>query len=456
MTRTVELSRRGALRAAGALGLAAGAAPLPRASVHGQTTGGRLAVGFWDHWVPAGNDVVRQIVTEWAQKNRVEVQMDFITSVGNKLLLTISAEAQARRGHDILAFGTWTVRDHQHLLEPVDDVMGRLIQQHGPVNAASEYLGKTEEGWRAVPSTMGTQYKGSAARIDLMQRYAGIDVRAMYPATDRLGPGADRWDWETFLTAAEKCNAAGFPFALPAGTFPDATDWIGAMFRCYGADLVDAKGNTTIRGNDKVREVLDYAVRLFRHIPAEMFAADDATNNRALIAGRSALIFNPPSAWAVAKRDAPQVAEQTWHFPSPRGPAGQYVPHGALFWGIWNFSRAKPAAKVLLEHLSQREQVARMVAGTDGYDIPPFAGLTDLDTWSLVGPPRGTVFNYPVKPHHDAISCIACAPAPPEIAVRMYQLGIQAKMIARLVQNREPMERTLAWAEREIEGFRRG
>ena len=97
-----------------------------------------------------------------------------------------------------------------------------------------------------------------------------------------------------------------------------------------------------------------------------------------------------------------------------------------------------------------------MVEATSGYDIPPFQPLTDLDTWSKVEPPRGTVFNYPLKPHHNAEPSIAYAPAPPEIAVQMYQQGIQAKMIARLVQNREPMDRVLAWAEREIEGFKRG
>ena len=77
---------------------------------------------------------------------------------------------------------------------------------------------------------------------------------------------------------------------------------------------------------------------------------------------------------------------------------------------------AKPAAKALLEHLSQREQVAKMVAASDGYDIPAFATLTDLDTWSTVGPPRGTVFNYPVKEHHKAEPSIACSPAPASIA----------------------------------------
>jgi ABC-type glycerol-3-phosphate transport system substrate-binding protein len=448
-----RMTRRSALRnGAGVVAAGVLAAPM----VHAQGTGGRLTIGFWDHWVPAGNDAMKAIVNAWAQQNRVEVSMDFITSSGNKLLLTMAAEAQARQGHDIIAMATWSPSDHQRSLEPVDDVVGPLVQQYGAINPAMEYLGKIGGRWMAVPATSGTQYKGSAARIDLFKQHVGMDVQAMYPAEDRLGPGVENWTWETFLTAADKCNKAGFPFALPCGTFSDAVDWVGALFRCYGAEMIDARGNVNMRNNDKLRQVMEYAGRLFQHIPNEMFAADDATNNRALIAGRSALIFNPPSAWAVAKRDAPQVAEQVWHFPSPKGPAGHYVPHLPFFWGIWNFSRAKPAAKGLLAHLSQREQVAKMVAASDGYDIPPFVSLTDLDTWATVGPPRGTVFNYPLKPHHNAQSTIALAPAPPEVAVQAYQQGLQTRMIARMVQNKESLDRVFAWAEREIEGFKRG
>jgi ABC-type glycerol-3-phosphate transport system substrate-binding protein len=446
-------SRRDLLRA-GAAGTAL--AGLPLAAVHGQASAGRLAVGFWDHWVPAANVVMRAIVDDWARKNRVDVQIDFITSVGQKMLLTISAEAQAGQGHDILTVPTWYVAGFAEKLEPMDDLVARLVRQHGPVSEAVAYLGRIDGTWRAVPATAGNLYLPSVARIDLLKKHAGLDVQAMYPAADRLGPQAEDWTYETFLTAAETCNKAGHYFALPAGTFADATNWIGAMFAAFGAHLVDAKGTITVRNNDKVREVLDYAVRLFQHLPQEMFAADDATNNRALISGTSALIFNPPSAWAVAKRDAPRVAEQIWHFSSPKGPAGRFVPYNPQYWGIWGFSPNKPQAKALIEHLSQREQVAKLVAASDGYDIPPFVTLTDLDTWSLVGPPKGTVFNYPVKPHHKAEPSIAYAPAPYGMAVQMFNQGIEAKMIARLVQNREPVERVLAWAEREIEGFQRG
>ena len=66
--------------------------------------------------------------------------------------------------------------------------------------------------------------------------------------------------------------------------------------------------------------------------------------------------MNPPSAWAVAKRDAPQVAEQCWTHGMPAGPKGRYAPFLPYFWGIWNFSKNKPAAKSVLVRLSQPER----------------------------------------------------------------------------------------------------
>jgi len=445
-------SRRTALKAT-----VAGAA-LPLVHIRTAAAAGKLSLGLWDHWVgETANAALREIIMDWGKKNAVEIQLDFITSVGNKNLLTIAAEAQAKQGHDILSFPTWMVHDQQQLLEPMDDVMERLIAKYGAVNAASEYLAKIDGKWLAVPETAGSQFKGGAGRMDLLKQHAGLDVQAMFPAEPKLGPGAEEWNWDAFLAAADKCNKAGFPFALPAGTFSDATDWIGSMFRSFDADLVDAKGDITVRGNDKVKAVLEYAVKLFRHIPNEMFAADDATNNRALISGKTALAFNPPSAWSVATRDSPDVAKNIWHFPSPSGPAGRYVPHLPYFYGLWSFSRNKSAGKELLEYLTQIEQIKKMVAASVGYDTPPFASMTDdIDTWSTVGPPVGTVYNYPVRPHHKAVAYVAYSPAPAEIAVQMYNQGIQAKMIARLVQNKESIDSVLSWAEQEIEGFKRG
>ena len=61
---------------------------------------GSLSVGFWDHWVPGANDVLTKICQDWATKEKVNLKIDYITSQGNKIVLTAQAEAQARSGHD--------------------------------------------------------------------------------------------------------------------------------------------------------------------------------------------------------------------------------------------------------------------------------------------------------------------------------------------------------------------
>src|ERR1700726_3997949 len=75
--------------------------------VRGAYAAGKLSMGFWDHWVPGANKTLTDLVNEWAEREKVEVQIDYITSQGNKLLLTIAAEAQAKTGHDMLAMATW-------------------------------------------------------------------------------------------------------------------------------------------------------------------------------------------------------------------------------------------------------------------------------------------------------------------------------------------------------------
>src|SRR5207237_42859 len=83
------------------------------------------------------------------------------------------------------------------------------------------------------------------------------------------------------------------------------------------------------------KTVLEWFKKAVPLFPPSVFAWDDASNNKALISGQSALIFNAPSAWAVAKRDAPKVAEQLWTFPTPKGPKGRHLSGRYRYWGIW-------------------------------------------------------------------------------------------------------------------------
>jgi ABC-type glycerol-3-phosphate transport system substrate-binding protein len=440
------ITRRSALKTAALATTALIAAPY----VRGAHAAGKLSIGFWDHWVPNANSATKEITEAWAAREKVEVQIDYIPSQGDKNLITIAAEAQAKSGHDIFAFPTWYPQAYAEQLVPINDVMEPLIKQNGAVNDTVTYLGRANGNWLGVPATVGSQIKGPCSRIDLMKQHAGIDVQALYPAGGP--PKADSWTFDTFLKAAEACQKAGYPFGIGLGQTTDSVDTAGAWFNAYGAHLVNAKGDITVK-TDAVRQALEFSVKLAKFYPADAPAWDDASNNKWLISGRGALIMNPPSAWAVAKRDAPQVAEQCWTHGFPAGPKGRVAPFLPYFWGIWNFSKNIPAAKSLLTELSQQASAEKMVAASGGYDLPSFANFTTFKTWAEVGPPKGTLYHYP-NPYNHQILSVTAAPAPPKIAHQIYTQAIHTKMIVRHMQG-EAMEKTLAWAEGEIEGFMR-
>jgi ABC-type glycerol-3-phosphate transport system substrate-binding protein len=445
---TIRISRRRALKTA------AVAAALPLVHIRTAGAAGKLSLAIWDHWVPTGDAALKKLVDTWAEKNKVEVQLDFLTGVGEKINITMAAEAQARTGHDVYAFDMWTVHEFYEKLVPVDDIMKTLTGKYGKVAHAYEYLGVADGAWRAVPVAWGSAPLTPCARISMMKQYAGIDVQKWFPNAPSTPEASKDWTYETQLKAAEACHKAGFTFGLGCGSgSTDARQTWGATFGAFGANLLDAKGNITV-DTDTVREAMDYCKRLIPFMPADTVQYDDASNNRALISGKSALIWNPPSAWAVAKRDAPQVAADCWTFSNPRGPKGRMVPHRPYFWGIWDFSKATSAAKDILLYLSQRESVESMAEAVAGYDIPAFPSFNDFKIWEDVEPPKGTIYNYPVRPWHDAEYFITGSSGPPEIAVQVWNRSVIPGMVSRLVSG-QTIKESMDWAKGELEGFTR-
>jgi ABC-type glycerol-3-phosphate transport system substrate-binding protein len=447
MMRQTRLTRRSVLKSAALGSVAAITAPY----VSGVHAAGTLTLGCWDHWVPGANSALTKLCNEWGEKNKVEVHIDYITSQGEKDKLTAAAEAQAGTGHDIMSHRDWNIQVHQRVLEPVDDVMGELIKQHGEVSPVSEYLARIKGTWRGVPTTVGSQVKPCQSRFDLYQEHCGIDLRDMFPADEAKYDKAkiDKWDWDLYLSSAEKLFKAGYPVGLPMGQTSDAVDWVGALFNSFGVVMVDDKDNIKI-DSPEARQALEYLKKLMAVNPPEVYAWDDAGNNRWIISGKGSGIMNPPSSWAVAKRDNPKIAEKIWHHAMPRGPKGRFVGQLPQFYGLWRFSRNKSAAKDLLLHISTRPSVAQLVEASYGYDLPSFKSLYDLDTWKKVEPPLGTAYSYP--PRGDEVTSITGRPARPEVGAQIYNQAINTVMVAKVTQGNEKLDSVIKWAENELEG----
>src|SRR5437868_10039309 len=172
-----SLTRRTVLqRAAAATAVSALAAPF----VHGAYAAGTLSLGFWDHWVPGANDALTKLCKDWGDKEKVEVKIDYITSQGDKLLLTGAAEAQAKSGHDMLTFLAWAGAAQADALTPLDDIMGELIKVNGEVPEGIATVAKQKGHWIAMPASVGSPTLPACARIDLFKQYVGLDLTKMY------------------------------------------------------------------------------------------------------------------------------------------------------------------------------------------------------------------------------------------------------------------------------------
>ena len=420
--------------------------------VRGAYAAGKLSIGFWDHWVPGANKASQQLCEEWGAKNKVEVQIDYITSQGNKNLLTIAAEAQARSGHDIFAFPTWQPADHANQLEPVDDVMAELIKLNGKVNPTVEYLAKTSGHWVG-----GAGLRRQPDQGPVLAHRSDEEARRHRRAGDVSGGRAAQG---RHLDARRHAQGGrGLPQGRPsvrhrARRRPRTTSTPPARSSSRSAPhLVDAKGNITVK-TDAVRQALEYYKKLAQWLPPDAPAWDNASNNKYLIVRQGRADHEPAERLGgrqARRAEGRRAAVDARHAVRARRAATRRSCRTSGASGTSARTSRRPRACCCICRSRPRSRRWWWRAG--GYDLPSFEKLTTLKIWAEEGPPKGTLYHYP-NPHNHQILSVAAPPAPPKIAVQIYTQAIQTKMIVRFMQG-EPMEKTLAWAESEVEGYMR-
>ena len=444
-----KIGRRKFIKTVGIVGSTTIIAPYIKTA----TSAGKLSLGIWDHWIPGANDVLENIILSWGEKNGVEIKVDFITSIGNKLLLTAQAESRAKTGHDIFSMPTWFCSMFKHRLEPIDQVVEDIINKHGELLDSAKFYAYLNGHWRAAPAPTGSFFDSMVSRFDLFKKHADIDLKEIFPANENRNTDLiNNWTYDTFLLAAEKLYNVGKPFGATIGATPDSR-WLSALFTSYGAELVNKDGKISV-DSDAVKQVLEYLKKLTQFMPDSVYAWDDSSNNRWIISGEGSAIFNPASAWAVAKRDNPDIAKKLWHHDVPRGPKGRFRPDNSQFWGIWDFTENKSAAKDLLRYMSEREVIDACVNASQGYDIPLIVShFKNNKTWEDASPPDGVLYNYPMR--GDEIPVAPGYPAPPEIASQITTQYIISNLVARITSKGHSIKKGIRWAENELEGAMR-
>ena len=227
--------------------------------------------------------------------------------------------------------------------------------------------------------------------------------------------------------------------------------WLAAPSTPRRGDAVDAKDNIKIN-SDETRAALEYLKKLMAVNPPEVYAWDDAGNNRWLISGKGSSIMNPPSAWAVAKRDNPNVAANCWTHPMPKGPKGRFVGQLPFFYGLWNFSKNKAGREGAAALSSRRSQRSpNWSQASSGYDLPV---VSRPCTTSTPGRPssRRSAPSMAIRRAATSRPRLPARRRASDVGAQIYNQAINTVMVAKVTQGGEKLDDVLKWAENELEG----
>ncbi len=252
---------------------------------------------------------------------------------------------------------------------------------------------------------------------------------------------------------AEAMFKAGYPIGFGCGSdSTDANQTWGATFGAFGADLVDAKGNITI-DSDNVMAAMEYCQKMMKFMPSDTVQLGRCIEQSRADLGQGGADLEPAVGLGGGQARCAAGRRGLLDLPQPARTEGPPGAAPAVFLGHLEVRQEQERGEgVRLNTCRSASRWRRLPPPVAGYDIPPFQSMTDLKIWSDVEPPKGTIYNYPVRPWHDAEYYIPGSSAPPEIAVQIWNRYVIPGMVGRLLTG-QTIKQSMAWGKDELQGF---
>lgn len=330
---------------------------------------GKLTMKLRAAFMPQGNEILKVIVEDWGAKNNIPVEVDIVSM--NDLQTIAATAAETGAGPDIIEINQGSAHLFAEKLADISDVCDDLGGRYGGWYVAAEEACKVDGKWLSIPRFFAPH--AISYRTDLFEQ-----VGATKPPET----------WEELYEVGKALMEAGLaPIAFPLGhAVGDGNDFNYSVLWSHGASDVAADGKTVTIDSPETRAALEYMQKLFSVMPADTLSYDDASNNRAFLAGSISATNNASTIWGAARNQGTKVKvgeeeknlhELTDHFVYPAGPAGRVTYAEFMSSAVFSFSKNVDAAKALLTYLNEREQVTPWTNPNLGFVFPPLKGLKD-------------------------------------------------------------------------------
>jgi multiple sugar transport system substrate-binding protein len=235
------------------------------------------------------------------------------------------------------------------------------------VTDVADYLGKKYGGW--VPSAVKYgESKGKWIAIPicfngnlLNYRISSLKKAGMskFPATTD--------EFLEYVKATKKNNTpGGFALGHASG---DGNAWVHWCLWTHGGNLVD-KDDKVILNSPETAKALEYAKQLFENMIPGTASWNDASNNKAFLAGEIHWTDNGISIYAAAQKDPTkkEIAEDMDHAYYPIGPVGTPTELHLMFPLLaMTYTKYPQACKSLMAFMLEAENFNPWLVGSVGY-----------------------------------------------------------------------------------------
>jgi multiple sugar transport system substrate-binding protein len=253
------------------------------------------------------------------------------------------------------------------------------------ISDIANYLGAKYGGWFQLAQLYGTKW-GTKEWLSIPM---GVSTGpAVYRMSWLKDAGYDHVpdDLDQFLTMCTKLKQSGHPVGFALGhAVGDANGFADWLLWTHGASLTDAQGKVSLDSKETIA-ALNYCKELYPQMISGTLSWNDASNNKAFVAGDISLTFNGVSIYFLCKNSQdPKLQAIAADINHQRAPLGlsKRTPQSALVVNAMLFKHSKypNAAKEYLRFMMEKEQYGPWLSACLGYWSNSLKAYSKMSFW---------------------------------------------------------------------------
>jgi len=314
--------------------------------------GAQLSMLRWKYFVQAEDDEFVKLMEAFAKATGVKVTISRESYEDVQPKASVAANTGA--GPDLF----WGLYSLPHLFP----------QKCLDVTDVADYLGKKYGGWAPSAIAYG---KGTGTKwIDIPICYTGSLINYRISSLKKAGFSKFPTTTDEFLECAKATKKNGTPGGFALGhASGDGNTWVYWCLWAHGGNIVD-KNDKVIINSPETEKALIFAKELYDNMIPGTASWNDASNNKAFLAGELSWTNNGISIYVAATKDPTKkdIAEDMDHAYFPVGPVGRPTELHLMFPMLaMGYTKYPQACKALIAYMLEANEFNPWLEAAQGY-----------------------------------------------------------------------------------------